>query len=146
MPALPWGGGMELTSLDFEKTNCINNNTDMVDDFIRRWRKDAEKSDLYDVLVYVYNASQPITREQRVDERKNQMLSPYDDKQQVFLEFVLAQYIKEGVYELDQEKLPTLLKLKYNAIPDAIEQLGSIENITSVFVGFQKYLYEPQTT
>ena len=74
------------------------------------------------------------------------MLSTYDDKQQVFLEFVLAQYIKEGVYELDQEKLPTLLKLKYNAIPDAIEQLGSIENITSVFVGFQKYLYEPQTT
>jgi len=106
---------------------------------------DAEKSDLYDVLVYVYNASQPITREQRVDERINQILSPYDDKQQVFLEFVLAQYIKEGVYELDQEKLPTLLKLKYNAIPDAIEQLGSIENITRVFVGFQRYLYEQQT-
>lgn len=106
---------------------------------------DAEKSDLYDVLVYVYNASQPITREQRVDERKNQILSPYDDKQQVFLEFVLAQYIKEGVYELGQEKLPTLLKLKYNTIPDAIEQLGSIENITRVFAGFQRYLYEQQT-
>jgi type I restriction enzyme, R subunit len=50
--------------------------------------------------------------------------------------------VKEGVDELDQEKLSPLLRLKYNnAIADAIADLGSPEQIRGVFVGFQKYLY-----
>jgi hypothetical protein len=38
--------------------------------------------------------------------------------------------------------LPTLLRLKYGAIPDAIEDLGDAEVISQAFIGFQKYLYQ----
>ena len=65
----------------------------------------------------------------------------YDEKQREFLDFVLDQYIKEGVQELDDEKLPDLLELKYDAVSDAVDQLGSVAKIREVFVGFQKHLY-----
>lgn len=61
------------------------------------------------------------------------------------MDFVLAQYVKQGVDELDAEKLSPLLKLKYNAPNDAIKDLGSPEQIRQVFVGFQRHLYEPGT-
>ena len=45
-------------------------------------------------------------------------------KLQAFLDFVLAQYVKQGVGELDQAKLPHLLELKYRAVSDAAAELG----------------------
>jgi type I restriction enzyme R subunit len=46
--------------------------------------------------------------------------------------------------DLDQEKLTPLLKLKYHdAIADAVLDLGRPEDIGKLFVGFQKYLYQP---
>jgi type I restriction enzyme R subunit len=48
-----------------------------------------------------------------------------------------------GVNELDQEKLAPLLRLKYhNSIADAVADLGDPEEIGTVFVGFQKFLYQ----
>jgi type I restriction enzyme R subunit len=46
-----------------------------------------------------------------------------------------------GVEELDQEKLPDLLTLKYQSIPDAVAELGSVAGIRDVFIGFQEHLY-----
>ena len=67
----------------------------------------------------------------------------FNTKQQAFLDFVLAHYVGVGVDELDQEKLTPLLRLKYsNSISDAIADLGKPEEISKVFVGFQKYLYQ----
>jgi len=102
----------------------------------------AEKSDLYDVLAYVAFALAPITREERVEIHREQIYSGYDEKLQGFIQFVLAQYIKEGVGELEQEKLPDLLELKYCAIGDAATQLGGVARIRDTFIGFQKYLYQ----
>jgi type I restriction enzyme R subunit len=65
-----------------------------------------------------------------------------DAKQKEFLEFVLSKYIETGVEELDQEKLPDLLKLKYHEISDAAEALGGTDKIRQTFIAFQKYLYE----
>jgi len=56
-------------------------------------------------------------------------------------EFVLSRYIESGEEVLDQEVLPELLKLKYEAIEDALSALGGADNITSTFIDFQKYLY-----
>ena len=103
---------------------------------------DAEKSDLFDVLAYIAFALNPITREERVVTNKGRIFSRYDYKQQAFLDFVLSQYIKEGVQELDQAKLPDLLELKYHAISDAASELGDVSSIRDMFVGFQKYLYQ----
>ena len=104
---------------------------------------DAEKSDIFDVLAYVAYALTPITREERAMHAKASIDGRFPDKQKAFLEFVLAHYVNVGVDELDQEKLTPLLRLKYaNSIADAIADLGAPEEISSVFVSFQKYLYE----
>ena len=104
---------------------------------------DAEKSDLFDVLAHVAFAMTPLTREERSTRAKLEIQTHFDSKQQAFLDFVLAQYVKEGVGELDQEKLSPLLKLRYNnAIADAVADLGQPEQIKDTFTGFQKYLYQ----
>ncbi|AFZ15751.1 Type I site-specific deoxyribonuclease (plasmid) [Crinalium epipsammum PCC 9333] len=103
---------------------------------------DAEKSDLYDVLAYIAYASPPISRRERVLAHKSLIFSRYIGKQQEFLDFVLEQYIKAGVGELDRTKLPQLLELKYHTVRDAVGELGSVANISEVFVGFQQYLYD----
>ena len=102
---------------------------------------DAEKTDLYDVLAYIAFALSPITRQQRADTHREQIFAPYDPKTQTFLDFVLAQYIKEGVEELDQSKLPHLLNLKYRSVSDAAEELGGIPAILEAFIDFQRHLY-----
>jgi type I restriction enzyme, R subunit len=102
---------------------------------------DAESSDLYDVLAYIAYAAVPISRFDRVIAHKSLIFSRYVGKQQEFLDFVLEQYIKAGVGELDRSKLPQLLELKYHAIRDAVAELGSVGSISEVFIGFQEYLY-----
>lgn len=106
---------------------------------------EAEKSDLYDVLEYVSFAIKPITREERVSNSKINILTGLDDKQKEFIDFVLTKYIETGVEELDQEKLPSLLELKYHSIADAAAKLGGVNIIKDTFISFQKYLYEINT-
>jgi type I restriction enzyme, R subunit len=104
---------------------------------------DAEKSDLFDVLAYVAYALPPLTRERRADAAKGVIVTHFSDKQQAFLDFVLAHYVRVGVAELDESKLTPLLRLKYhNSIADAVADLGSAADIRNAFTGFQKYLYQ----
>ena len=103
---------------------------------------EAENSDLFDVLAYVAYTRAPITREERAVQAKAGINTSYkSNKQLAFLDFVLSHYVEEGVDELDLDKLPPLLRLKYNAIADAAAELGSPQQIREVFVGFQKHLY-----
>lgn len=103
---------------------------------------EAENSDLFDVLEYISFARQPISRSQRVAEAEKSIYGELDAKQREFVEFVLSKYIESGVGELDQEKLPDLLQLKYQALPDAVAIFGSADNILSTFIRFQRHLYE----
>jgi type I restriction enzyme R subunit len=104
---------------------------------------DAEKSDLFDVLAYVAYALPTLSRQERTTNAKLAISTRFNSKQQAFLDFVLSQYVKVGVHELDKEKLSPLLKLKYNnAIADAVADLGKPEEIGKIFAGFQKYLYQ----
>ncbi len=64
------------------------------------------------------------------------------EKRKEFLSFVLSKYEEKGVEELDEEKLPVLLNLKYNAIADAVNSLGEVDSIRSIFFDFQKDLYQ----
>ena len=102
---------------------------------------DAEHSDLFDVLAYIAYALPTITREERVESRKEDIYGLYSGKQNEFLAFILGHYISEGVGELDQGKLPGLLELKYHSVRDAVDQLGSVGEIQNVFIGFQEHLY-----
>ena len=104
---------------------------------------DAEKSDLFDVLAHVAYAMAPLTREERATRANASIAAQYNPKQQTFLQFVLGEYIRVGVEELDQDKLPPLLRLKYNnAIADAVADLGRPEEIGRTFAEFQHLLYE----
>ncbi len=107
---------------------------------------DAEKSDLFDVLEYIAFYVRPITRESRVSQSKPKILEGLTMQQRDFLEFVLFKYIDTGVGELDQSKLPSLIELKYHTITDATDVLGGVEEIRSLFIGFQKHLYEHRET
>jgi len=106
---------------------------------------DAEQSDLFDVLTYVSFLTQPISRTQRVEQSKDKIFKGLDEKQKEFLDFVLSKYEEKGVEELDEEKLPVLLNLKYHAIANAEQSLGSVDNIRSIFFAFQKNLYAKAT-
>jgi type I restriction enzyme R subunit len=103
----------------------------------------AEKSDLFDVLEYVFNSDfKPITREERATRAKATIFALLNDKQKEFIEFVLTKYVEAGVTELDQEKLPILLQTKYQSLEDAMVILGDVQNISSLFIEFQKHLYD----
>ncbi|QQR75349.1 MAG: DEAD/DEAH box helicase family protein [Holophagales bacterium] len=103
---------------------------------------DAEKSDLFDVLAHVAYALPPLTREERAEMAKVVISTRFNSKQQVFLGFVLAHYVSQGVQELDQQKLTPLLRLQYHdSLADAVADLGEPEEIKKVFSGFQRYLY-----
>ena len=88
-----------------------------------------------------YNIT-PITREERVAKAQKNIFTLLNSTQKEFLEFILSKYIESGVDELDQEKLPDLLRLKYRAIADAQEKLGSLDDIKDTFIHFQRHLYQ----
>jgi type I restriction enzyme R subunit len=103
---------------------------------------DLEKSDLYDVLAYVFNGDFiPMTRAERAKAAEATINALLDDYQKEFISFVLSNYIKTGVDELEQEKLPILLINKFQSLEDAKNVLGDAANISKLFIDFQAYLY-----
>lgn len=104
---------------------------------------DAENSDLFDVLEYVFTGdTKPIPRQMRVEQSQEDILENLTEPQKQFIQFVLDKYIQSGFEELDQAKLAILLQNKFHSLEDAIQSLGSEEKIINLFVGFQKYLYK----
>ncbi|RJR27908.1 DEAD/DEAH box helicase [candidate division WWE3 bacterium] len=101
----------------------------------------AENSDLFDVLSYVSFEITPLERLERANASKSTAFLGLDINQKEFLEFVLSKYVENGYEELDEEKLPVLLNLKYQAIADAVSLLGGVDRIRDTFLGFQKVLY-----
>lgn len=102
-----------------------------------------EKSDLYDVLGYVFNGDYvAMTREARAKAAEATIFDSINDKQKEFISFVLSKYVEIGIDELDEEKLPILLNNKYKSLLDAEEILGDVENIRKLFIEFQEHLYK----
>ena len=102
---------------------------------------DAEDSDLFDVLEYISYARNPITRRERVSKAEDNIYAFLNREQRAFIEFVLNNYIKDGVDELDDSKLGKLITLKYKSNTDAERVLGNLNEIREVFIDFQKHLY-----
>jgi len=101
----------------------------------------GKDSDLFDVLSYVAFHSKIVRRLERASYAKLH-LDTYNQKQQDFINFVLDQYIRDGVSELDDSKLSGLLTLKYKAIANAKRELGAVSKIRETFIGFQEKLYD----
>jgi len=105
----------------------------------------AEKSDLYDVLAYVAFASQTRLRVERSLQARRAVSAAYQARQKEFLDYVLDQYVSQGVEELEPDKLSKLIALKYNnSLADGIQDLGGdVDQIRSMFIEFQAHLYAP---
>lgn len=102
---------------------------------------DAEESDLFDVLAYISFTTPVISRQERVEKTINIMHEGLDDKEREFLDFVLSKFESRGSDELNEDKLPSLLNLKYNSIEDAVRILGSVQSIREHFLAFQEKLF-----
>lgn len=105
--------------------------------------REAENCDLFDVLACVAFALEPLTREALAGAARAAAAAEFTDKQQAFINFVLAQYVNQGVAGLNQDKLSPLLRLRYKALNDAFAELGQPEQVRQVFIGFQRHLYQP---
>jgi type I restriction enzyme R subunit len=123
-----------------EKEGCLKEDLIKLQEMI-----DAENSDLFDVLEYITYARKPISRVDRVNHAESNIYAFLNTQQKDFIEFVLRNYIQDGVDELDIEKLSTMLTSKYGGIHAAQNALGSVNDIQKVFVDFQKHLYLEQS-
>lgn len=104
---------------------------------------DMEKSDLFDVLEYVFNGDyKAMSRVSRVAAAEATIFALLNERQKEFISFVLSKYTETGVDELDREKLPLLLNNKYQSLEDARAVLGDVGSISKLFIEFQQYLYE----
>jgi type I restriction enzyme R subunit len=64
-----------------------------------------------------------------------------NERQRDFIEFVLRNYVQEGVDELDIANLSASLTSKYGSVYEGQKALGDVDEIKRVFVDFQQHLY-----
>jgi len=102
----------------------------------------AEDCDLVDVLEYIGFDNQPVTRQTRAKVSRPDLVEALSPEQLEFIDFVLAKYVESGSDELDDEKLPTLVELKYDNLLAGLDELGGAEQARLVFVDFQRHLYK----
>lgn len=102
---------------------------------------DAEDSDLFDVLAYVAYSLPTHTRQERAADARSALGPRLGGTHKEFVDFVLSEYVKVGVQQLDKDNLSALLKLKYGTLSDALPHLGSLPEIKRLFTGFQQHLY-----
>ncbi|NQY81618.1 MAG: DEAD/DEAH box helicase family protein [Alphaproteobacteria bacterium] len=102
----------------------------------------AEDSDLFDVLEYIAYAKVTVSRAARVETSKDNIYTLLNNQQREFVGYVLRNYVKVGVDELDVAKLSTVLRAKYGSIDAAQQQLGNLQEIQRTFIEFQEHLYK----
>jgi type I restriction enzyme R subunit len=93
------------------------------------------------VLEYIAYAKPTITRRERVEASRQRIHEHLEPEQREFVDFVLAQYVDLGVDELQQERLPHLLAIKYHSQMEGIQALGGTGKARETFFGFQQKLY-----
>lgn len=102
-----------------------------------------EKSDLFDVLEYVFNGDYIAkSREERAELAKKSIVPLLNSNQKDFIDFVLEKYVEAGIDELDDSKLRTLIENKYQSLPDGLSVLGNAGEVRKMFIDFQQYLYQ----
>jgi len=74
-----------------------------------------------------------------VIQHKDLIFSRYTGRQQECLDFILAQYVRQGVDGLDRSKILQLIEIRYLSISEGMAQLG--DTIAQVFTDFQAHLY-----
>jgi len=101
--------------------------------------------DIYDVLAHISFSSDIKTRKERAVKVRddNTFFTVYSDlKAREFLEFVLENYEKYGIEELQRDKLGDLVKLKLGTSKDAKDVFGNMNNLLDAYYKLQENIYK----
>ena len=106
---------------------------------------EAERSDIFDVLLHISYECSLITRTQRAAHVKedNVFFEVFSNlKARDFLRFILERYETDGVKELKRERLSSLIELNnLGTTKEAAKVFGSSQNLIDAFYKLQENLY-----
>ena len=133
-----WGNPITRRELlkKLEERNCTRADLLKLQQMI-----DAKDCDLFDVLQFISYARKPVTRLERATKAEDNIFNILNSQQREFIDFVLSNYVKNGIDELDDRNLGTIITNKYRSITDAEQELGNTDEIRDVFIKFQEHLY-----
>ncbi len=105
---------------------------------------EAEDSDIYDVLAHLSFNMDIKTRSERVlaVENSHFVEKYHNEKAKQFIEFILDRYRKDGVKELDDDKLGKLVDLSgLGTIREVAANFGGIPQMGNEYLELQKEIY-----
>ena len=104
----------------------------------------SPECDIFDVLSHISFSSDLKTRKERaIAVRDDNFFAVYQNlKAREFLEYVLNQYEKFGIEELQREKLGDLVKLKLGTTKDAKIVFGDMKNLLGAYYQLQQNIYQ----
>ena len=102
---------------------------------------DAEECDLLDVLEYIAYQKRPVNRSIRA-QQANLYTGEQTPEQMAFIQYLVSVYVKAGIDELEEDRLPKLMQNKYGTIVEGISALGGIDGAKGTFFNFQRNLYK----
>lgn len=105
---------------------------------------EAEDSDIYDVLAHLSFNMDIKTRSERVlaVENSHFVEKYHNEKAKQFIEFILDRYRKDGVKELDDDKLGKLVGLSgLGTIREVAANFGGIPQMGNEYLELQKEIY-----
>ncbi len=103
---------------------------------------ELEKCDMMDVLSFLAYNSTPIDRERRAQILMEEIRKECTEQQKEFVTYIMQLYVQNGFKELGEEKLPTLINMKYKTPFDAVNKLHmQPDQIRNFFLNMQQELY-----
>jgi type I restriction enzyme R subunit len=105
---------------------------------------EAENSDIYDVLAHISFNLNIKTRNERVlaVESSEFVEKFHNEKAKEFIEFILERYKKDGVKELDEDKLGKLVDLSgLGTVREVAQNFGGIPQMRDEYFELQKEIY-----
>ncbi|WP_457747460.1 EcoAI/FtnUII family type I restriction enzme subunit R [Sulfurimonas sp.] len=106
---------------------------------------DAQDSDIYDVLAHLSFNLEIKTRSERVFavEHSEFIEKHHNEKAKEFIEFILERYKKDGVKELDEDKLGKLVDLSgLGSVREVANNFGGIPQMRDEYFELQKEIYK----
>jgi len=106
---------------------------------------EAQDSDIYDVLAHLSFNLDIKTRSERVMavEDSEFIEKHHNEKAKEFIEFILERYKKDGVKELDEDKLGKLVDLSgLGSVREVANNFGGIREMRDEYFELQKEIYK----
>jgi len=105
---------------------------------------EADNSDIYDILAHISFNLDIKTRSERVFavEHSEFIEKHHNEKAKEFLEFILERYKKDGVKELDEDKLGKLVDLSgLGTVREVANNFGGIPEMRDEYFELQREIY-----